>query len=135
MSAAATAARGPSVYATTGVRPRIREIGVTNTTTTACSFAIGRATTTGTQGAGLTEMNDSDTSHTILATGFNTHTADATISGVGRQQSVGAAIGAGVVFTFGEDGLLLDNATTSGVVILCPVGTGQVLDFYIVWDE
>jgi hypothetical protein len=134
MSAIATAARGPSVYATTGVKPRIREIGVFNTTTAACSVGVARATATGTQGAALTEVNESDDSHTVIATGFNTHTADATVA-LSRQASIGAAIGAGVIFTFGEDGFILDNATTSGVVITCPSGTGQILDFYIVWDE
>jgi hypothetical protein len=134
MSAVATAARGPSVYATAAVKPRVREVGVFNTTTTACSVGIARATATGTQGAALTEVNESDDSHGVVATGFNTHTADATVA-LSRQASVGAAIGAGVIFTFGEDGFVLDNATTSGLVITCPSGTGQILDFYIVWDE
>jgi hypothetical protein len=130
-----TAARGPSVYATAGVKPRIREIGVFNTTATACSVAVKRATATGTQGAALVELCEDDDSHTVAATGFNTHTADATVAGGGRRASLGAAIGAGVIFTFGDNGFVLDNATTSGVVITCPDGTGQHLDFYIVWDE
>jgi hypothetical protein len=132
-SAVPTAARGPSVYATTGVKPRIKEIGVFNTTTTACAVGIARATATGTQGAGLTEICEDDDSHTIIATGFNTHTADATVGACIRQASLGAAIGSGVIFTF--DDLVLDNATTAGIVIVCPTGTGQHLDFWITWDE
>jgi hypothetical protein len=134
MSAIATATNGPSVYATTGVKPRIREIGVFNTTTTASSVGVARATTTGTRGAALTAVNESDDSHAVIATGANTHTVAPTVA-LSRQASIGAAIGAGVIFTFGEDGFILDNATTSGVVITCPSGTGQILDFYIVWDE
>lgn len=134
-SAVPTAARGPSVYATTGVKPRIREIGVFNTTTTAAAVAVCRASATGTQGAALTEICLDDDSHTIIATGFNTHTADATVGSPVRQASLGAAIGAGVIFTFGGDGLVLDNATAAGIVITCPTGTGQHLDFYIEWDE
>lgn len=134
-SAVPTAARGPSVYGTTGVRARIREIGVFNTTATACAVAVCRASATGTQGAGLTEINESDPSGTIIATGFNTHTADATVGSPVRQASLGAAIGSGVVFTFGDSGLEVDSATTAGVVITCPTGTGQHLDFYISWDE
>lgn len=134
-SAVPTAARGPSLYATTGVQPKIREIGVFNTTTTACAVGVGVASATGTQGAALTEDCESDPSHTVIATAFNTHTADATITQTNRQASLGAAIGAGVIFTFGEDGLVIDNATTAGVVITCPTGTGQHLDWYIVWDE
>lgn len=134
-SAVPTAARGPSVYATAAVRPRIREIGIFNTTAVACAVGVERATATGTQGAALTEINLEDDSHTIIATAFNTHTADATVTGCIRQASLGAAIGSGVIFTFGGEGMLLDNATTAGVVITCPTGTGQHLDFYIEWDE
>jgi hypothetical protein len=123
------------LYATTGVRPNVREIGVFNTTATACAVAICRASATGTQGAGLTEVCQDDDSHTIIATAFNTHTADATVGSPVRQASLGAAIGSGVIFTFGGDGLVIDNATTAGLVITCPTGTGQHLDFYIEWTE
>lgn len=132
-SAVPTTVRGPSVYATTGVKPKIKEIGVFNTTTTACAVAVVRASATGTQGAGLTEVCLDDDAHTIVSTGFNTHTADATVGSPVRQASLGAAIGAGVIFTFEE--LVLDNATTAGIVIICPTGTGQHLDFYIEWSE
>lgn len=132
-SAVPTAARGPSLYGTTGVRAQIKEIHVFNTTATACAVAICRASATGTQGAGLTEICESDPTHNIVATGFNTHTADATVGSPVRQASLGAAIGAGVIFTFA--GMEVDSATTSGVVITCPTGTGQHLDFAIVWDE
>jgi hypothetical protein len=134
-SAVPTAARGPSLYATAGVRPRIREIGVFNTTTTAAAVSVARASATGTQGAALTEICESDPTHTVIATAFNTHTADATVGSPVRQGSLGAAIGAGIIWTWGEDGLIVDDGTGNGAVILCPTGTGQHLDFYIVWDE
>jgi hypothetical protein len=134
-SAIPTTLRGPSLYATTGVRPTVREIGVFNTTATAVAVAIVRASATGTQGAGLTEVCLDDDSHTVVATGFNTHTADATVGSPIRQATLGAAIGSGVIFTFGDQGLVIDNATTQGVVITCPTGTAQHLDFYIEWSE
>lgn len=132
-SAVPTAVRGPSVYATTAVRPNIREIGIFNTTTTAMAVAVARASATGTQGAGLTEVCLSDDSHTIVATGFTTHTADATVGSPIRQGSLGAAIGAGVIWTFSD--FEIDNLTTQGVVIICPTGTGQQIDYYIEWIE
>lgn len=135
MSAVGTAARGPSVYATAAIRPQIREIGVWNTTTTACAVAVARATATGTQGAALTEVCLSDDSRTIVATGFNTHTADATVGASIVQASLGAAIGSGVIWTWGPGEFVIDNLTTAGVVIVCPTGTGQICDFYIEWDE
>lgn len=130
-----TPARGPSLYATAGVKPRVREIGIFNTTATAVAVAVVRASTTGTQGTGLTEICVGDDSHTVVATGFQTHTADATVGAPIRQASLGAAIGSGVIFTFGEEGVCIDNATTAGLVITCPTGTAQHLDFYIEWDE
>lgn len=123
------------MYSTAALKPRIVEVGVFNTTTTACAVALCRATATGTQGAGLTEVCETDDSVVITATAFNTHTADATVGGAVRQASLGAAIGAGVIWTFPDTGFVLDNATTSGLVITCPTGTGQHLDFYIVWYE
>lgn len=132
-SAVPTAARGPSVYATAALKPRIKEIGVFNTTATACAVGVARASATGTQGAGLTEVCLDDDVHAIIATGFNTHTADATVGACIRQASLGAQVGSGVIWTF--DDLVLDNATTAGIVIVCPTGTGQHLDFYIEWLE
>lgn len=132
-SAVPTTVRGPSLYATTGVKPRVKEIHLFNTTTTAVAYAIVRATATGTQGAGLTEVCEDDDTHTIVATGFNTHTADATVGSPIRQGSLGAAIGSGIILPF--ENLVLDNATTAGIVIICPTGTAQHLDFTFVWDE
>lgn len=134
-SAVCTTVRGPSVYATTGIKPRIVEVAVFNTTTTAVAVGLARASATGTQGAGLTEVCEDDDVHTVIATAFNTHTADATVGGTIRQASLGAAIGSGVIWTFPGGGLALDNATTAGIVIICPSGTGQHLDFSITWEE
>ena len=134
-SAVPTAARGPSVYATSAVRPQIRKIEVYNTTSTACAVGVARASATGTQGAGLTEVCLSDDSNTIVATGFNTHTADATVGGCVVQASLGASVGSGVIWTWGPGEFVIDNATTAGCVIVCPTGTGQHLDFSIEWEE
>ena len=134
-SAVPTALRGPSLYATASVRPQIRKIEVYNTTATAAAVAVVRATATGTQGAGLTEVPLDDDSHTCLATGFNTHTADATVGSPVVQASLGAAVGSGVIWTWGPGEFIIDNLTTAGVVIICPTGTGQHLDFCIEWEE
>lgn len=130
-----TSTRGPCVYATTAIRPQIREIGVFNTTTTAAAVAVVRASATGTQGTALTEVCVSDDSRTVIATGFNTHTANATVGAAIQQATLGAAAGAGVIWTFGPGEFVIDNLTTAGVVVICPTGTGQHLDFYILWDE
>jgi len=130
-----TSLRGPSLYSTAALKPQIRLIEVYNTTAVEAAVAVVRATATGTQGTGLTEICTSDDTRTIVGTAFNTHTADATVSAPIRQATVGAAKGAGVIWTWGPGEFILDNATTSGVVIICPTGTGQHLDFSIEWDE
>ena len=135
-TAVGTAARGMfSLYATTGVRPRVREIGVFNTTATALAVAVVRFSTTGTQGTGLTESIISDTSQSPVATAFAAHTADATVSGVLRQASLAGVVGSGVIWTFGDAGIVIGNATTEGVGVTCPTGTGQICDYYVEWDE
>jgi hypothetical protein len=130
-----TTLRGPSLTATAASGQLVvREIGVFNTTTTAAAIAIGICTAAGTIGTALTEVNESDPTHTILGVGSNTHTANATLTQT-RHASVGAAIGSGVVYTFGDNGLIIPEGTANGVCITCPTGTAQHLDFYFVWDE
>lgn len=126
-----------SLYGTAAVRPRIKEVGIFNTTTSAVAVAVSRLSGTGTQGTGLTEvaMNDVSASVAAVATGFAGHTADVTTATPVRQASLGAAIGSGVVFTFGGDGLVVDDSTTAGVGITIPTGTGQIVDYYIEWEE
>lgn len=134
-SAIPTTVRGPSLYAVAATSLWVREITVTNTTATAVAVGLGIASAAGTQGAGLTEVCEDDPGRTILGTGFNTHTADATISATTRHISLSAAIGAGYTWTFGSNGLQIPKGTANGVVIVCPTGTAQHLDFNFVWDE
>lgn len=130
-----TSTRGPCVYATAAVRPQIRSVEVFNTTTTAVSVAVVRASAAGTQGTALTEVCLSDDSRTVIATGFNTHTANATVGSPIRHAPLGAAVGAGVIWTWGPGEFIIDNATGAGVVIILPTGTAQHIDFAIEWDE
>jgi hypothetical protein len=49
---------------------------------------------------------------------------------------LGAAVGSAFVWTFGGDvGLNANVGTGNGIGIYIPTGTGQVLDWYIVWSE
>lgn len=134
-SAVPTTLRGPGLWATaTSGALKVREIQAFNTTAIAVAVALGIATAAGTVGAGLTEVNESDASHAILGVGFNTHTVDATLTAT-RHASLGAAIGSGIIWTFGDDGLVIPEGTANGIVIVCHTGTGQHLDFGFVWDE
>ena len=135
-SAVATTLRGPSVYATASRPFYLVEVGVFNTTTTAFTAAVKRWSATGTQGAALTEIMADADGVTVASTAVNTHTADATaVAGEFAFASIGAAIGAGVIWTFGKNGIFVPAGTGNGIGINCPQGTGQIFDFYFVWDE
>lgn len=125
-----------SIYATAGVRPQIIEIGIFNTTATAVNVALCRLTTAGTSSA-VTAIYGSDDSQTASSTPRNTHSSTGpTIStGIIRAASLGAAIGSGVIWTFGDNALVIPAATTNGIGIYTPNGTGQICDVYISWSE
>lgn len=132
-----TSVRGPSLYTiASACQPKIREIGVFNTTATAVAVSVNRLTARGTPGAGVTAAKHDASGPAADATPYQTHTADATASDEIVRCSLGAAIGAGMVWTFGDTGLIIpDGANTAGIGILLPTGTAQHLDWYICWDE
>lgn len=136
-SAAATATLpAVSLFAAATVGGRIREIGIFNTTATAFAISLRRFTAQGTVGAGLTEIPHEVDVQAASCTGFDAHTVTPTITGgVFRQASLGASIGSGVIWTFGDQGLVIKIGTGNGYGLLCPTGTGQVFDYYIDWDE
>lgn len=132
-----TATAGPGVFAgASGGAFRLREVGVFNTTTTAVAVGLAVCTATGTQVDGLTEYVEDDPSAPAAAeTAFKSQSTASTVAAQIRQASLGAAIGSGVIWTFGEAGLLIAEGTANGVIINCPTGTAQHLDFYLVWEK
>ena len=125
-----------SLYATAAVRPRIVEIGLFNTSVTAVEVSVNRLTTAGTPGTGLTEVPLDSPLHGAVATGFAGHTVGPTIGGELRRAVLGAAAGSGVVWTWPPDSCLeIPEATTNGIGVIVPTGTGQTLAYYIEWLE
>lgn len=126
-----------SLYSAASVNGTLREVGVFNTTTTAVSVRLVRLTAQGTPGAGLSEICHNDRGPTASCTAFTTHSADATVgSDLGYRAILGAAAGAGIIWTFGDSGIVLPAGTANGVgVIVISGGTGQACDLYFVWDE
>lgn len=129
-----------SVWATTGVRPRIVEVAVYNTTAVAVEVILARfsGASAGTKGAAVTAMYEDDSSQAAVTTCANTHTVTpTTISAALRQASLGAQIGSGIIWTFGggkTSGLFIPNSLTDGLGIIV-VGTGQILNIGFTWDE
>ena len=114
----------------------IREISVANTTAVAVCVGVIRFSAATNVGTGLTEAQYDPTSFPPLATAFAGHTGDGTTAGGTIEQvTLGAAVGSGWVWTFGDSGLRATVGTANGVGIYIPTGTGQILDFKICWDE
>lgn len=125
-----------SLYATAGVRPRIIEVQLYNTSTTAVEIALMRLTTTGTQGAGLTENSEDYPEHTAIATAFAGHTVGPTLGAEICRGRLGAADGSAIFWTWSDiNPLMIASATTNGIGVTVPTGTGQTLIYVIKWLE
>ena len=124
-----------SLFAVAGSGCLLREVGVFNTTTTAVAIALVRFTNATGVGAGQTEGEYDENLPPPLSTIFAGHTADGAIGQVLRQATLGAAAGAGVIWTFGGMGVEVLPGTTNGIGITCPTGTGQLCDLYYDWEE
>lgn len=131
-----TSARGPGVFAgATSGKFWLREVKVTNTTTTAVCVGILYCTATGTQVGGLTEVQTDDASAPAPSeTAFTSQSSDST-GNVIDQVSLGAAIGSSYIFRWDKGEVECPEGTGNGIVISCPTGTAQHLDFTIKWEK
>lgn len=123
-----------SLYATAASRPALRELALFNTTATAVVVALVRLTSTGTPGAGLTEDCDDVPEAGALATAFAGHTVGPTVGVEKRRATLGAAVGSGVIWTFGSGGIVIPDGTANGLGVIVPSGTGQIVDYTMAWD-
>lgn len=126
-----------SLYAIAASSGTLREVGCFNTTTTAVDIKLVRLTSAGTPGAALTEAEHDPSGVAASCTAANTHSSTPPSLGddLGYRASLGAAIGAGVIWTFGDAGIRITVGTANGVGVIIENGTGQALQAYIVWDE
>jgi hypothetical protein len=125
-----------SLFSAASVGAKVREIGLFNTSAVAVDVKLARLTAQGTPGSGLTEGEHDPDGAAASCTAFATHSADATVGDdLGYRASIGAAVGSGVIWTFGDQGIRIPVGTANGVGVLVENGTGQALQAYIVWDE
>ncbi len=124
-----------SLYGIANIGCRLVEVGVYNTTTTALAIALARFTNATNVGAGQTEGEYDENAPAPSCTIFAGHTGDGGVGQILRQASLGAAIGAGVIWTFGGGGIIIQPGTANGLGILVPTGTGQICDLEFTWDE
>lgn len=124
-----------SLYAIALHGGALRELGFWNTTAVATALKLMRLTTAGTQGAGLGETAH-DLNFPPQCTAFTTHTVAPTLGGdLGYRCRLGASIGAGIIWTFGDTGIVIPKGAANGVGLIVASGAGQILDAYVVWDD
>lgn len=115
---------------------KVREIGVFNTTTTAVNVKLCRVSTAGTPGSSATSAQYDPASAASTGTVKNTYSSTApTTTDLGYRSTLGAAAGSGVIWTFGDTGLIIAASSNAAVGVLIESGTGQACEIYFVWDE
>jgi hypothetical protein len=126
-----------TLAAASGSGCRLREVGIFNTTATAFYASLRKFSTAGTRGSAVNSVNQDPGAPAAACTGAdaNTSTAPTLVNGTFRIAELPAAIGGGVIWTFGDSGLILPAGTGNMFGILCPSGTGQVFTYYFDWDE
>jgi hypothetical protein len=124
-----------SVFGISGKGFRLREVGVFNTTAVAVAVSLVKFTNATGVGAGLTEVSWDADDGTPQCTAFAGHTADGAVGSPIRQATLGGVVGSGIIWTFGANGFEVQAGAANGVGVICPTGTGQILDFYYDYEE
>jgi hypothetical protein len=125
-----------SVFSTSTQGFVLREVGVFNTTATEVAVALVFFTNATGVGTALTEVEwNQPLDPAPVMTAFAGHTADGAVTAAVRQATLGAVKGSGVIWTFGDCGLVVPLGTANGIGVICPIGTGQILDYYYDWEE
>jgi hypothetical protein len=119
----------------TTVRPKIREIGVFNTSATAVALKLVRLSTAGTPGSTLASLPFASEEPASVALLKNTYTVGPTLADLGFRCILGAAAGSAMIWTFSEPGLVVPATANAGIGIVVENGTGQACQVYFVWDE
>lgn len=132
---AKTSLRGPTL-AVGASNLTLREVGVESTTAVSSTVALRIASALGTSGTALDEVPWADDRTAPLATTFQAPTADHTaVAGFIRIAALPAAIGGGVIWTFGPQELELAGGSGDGFFLALPSGSDAIINFYFDWEE
>jgi hypothetical protein len=122
--------------AVASVGAHLREVGAFNTTSTALNAGLFRMTAAGTPGATVASIQHDPNSVASSCLVKDTWTVTGTFSATAAYNAqLGAAVGSGIVWVFGDSGLVVPTGTANGIVLMPLSGTGQILNVYFVWDE
>lgn len=129
-----------AVYAAAGSGGTLRELSIFNATDVAFEVVLQRLTTAGTattitMGAGSKHNNNSPVAVCVAKRDFTSTPPTKETGDLGYRAVIGAAKGSGIVFTFGDTGLVIPAGTANGIGVLLETGTGQIAQCYAAWDE
>ena len=125
-----------SLYAVASRGGTLREVGVFNTTAVAVALFLRRLTSQGTQGSAKADGEHDENRDAADMTFHETHTgAPGLGQDLGYRTVLPGTIGAGIIWTFGDTGIVIPAGTANGVGLLVENGTGQACQAYMVWDE
>lgn len=125
-----------TLYSTASVGPKIREISVFNSTSTACVYELVTFSTAGTQGASIGTPGLWDPGQGAAACALK-HASSSTAPTVAQRLGIlfplAATVGAGVVRPLPD--LAISLGTGNGFGLLVHAGTGQLCYIDVTWIE
>lgn len=132
---AKTSLRGPTLVVATKDLT-LREVGVESTTAVSSQVALRLATAVGAAGTALDEISWSGDRVAPVSSVTQIPSADHTAqAGQIRQTSLPAAIGGGVIWTFGPEELKLVAGSGDAFFLSLPAGSDAIINFYFDWVE
>ena len=134
-SAGSTTLPIASLYAATATRARLMEVHIFKTTATEVALKLSRLDTAGTKPGATTDNPYDPAGPAADCTFHGTHTVGPTIDEENNRGILGAAIGSGIIWTFGDTGLIIPVGTANGIGVVVATGTGQICDVTFVWEE
>lgn len=124
-----------SVYAGSDIDSRLMEVHAFNTSSTECFYNLIRLDTAGTKPSAVDDAPYHPGGPAAGGGVHGTHTVAPTLDEIFERLVFGAAIGAGVILTFGKEGLLIPKGIANGIGLVLESGTLQLLNVTFVWEE
>jgi len=124
-----------ALYAGATGTPILQGFRIWNTTAVAVDFELVRVTTAGTWSS-TTEAPWRDRAATNVAQVFITSSGTPPTIGtrLGLFYSLPGSIGAGIMESFGPDGITVPTGVANGIALV-PMGTGQVIRASFIFDD
>jgi hypothetical protein len=134
--AGTTARPMASIYSAAAAGFALRYCAVWNTTATEVDVGLRSLTAATNQGAAETEMAWDANRVAPQCTTHNLHSGDGTLAtGFYKRTMLGAAKGSGVIWVFGDSGIVVPEGVANGLGVILASGTGQICIIEFEWDE